>query len=341
MTTCAHCGAEVGDASSCPRCGRLVTAPLSAPWRTDTAERPAVRDAVEPAPAASMPGPARYPLYADEDAQTYAETAVHHPVSAPPAYLPPEGPSYDEPAERGSPGWLPWAVVAAAMVLMAVSGIWLVVSPGGDGATGTPTPQPSVSKIGANQSPTPRSPAPTTAATDVSPSSSTPAGGEADVAGQATATAPRSAPPNEDVFGNRTTYVAANMLDGRPDTCWRMAGDGTGAVLSFQLAAPTTLTRVGMVNGYAKKALEGGHELDWYAGNRRVLAAQWVFDDGSTLDQPLSGSTKSLQTIDLPAPVTTSTVQLRLVTVSAPGTGRSARNYTAISEVSLVGTPAS
>ena len=159
------------------------------------------------------------------------------------------------------------------------------------------------------------------------------------MASTATATAPRTAPPNADAFGNRTTYVAANMLDGRPDTCWRMAGDGTGAELTFQLAAPTALTRVGLINGYAKNAVVGGRNLNWYVGNRRVLAAQWVFDDGTTVDQPLQ-ATKQMQTIDLGAPVTTSTVTLRLVAVSSPGTGRSARDYTAVSEVTLVGTPA-
>ena len=35
-----------------------------------------------------------------------------------------------------------------------------------------------------------------------------------------------------------------------------------------------------------------------------------------------------------------SSVTLRLVSVSPPGTGRSARDYTAVSEVSLMGTPA-
>jgi len=98
------------------------------------------------------------------------------------------------------------------------------------------------------------------------------------------------------------------------------------------------LTRVGMINGYAKNAVVGGRNLNWYVGNRRVLSAQWVFDDGTTVDQPL-GSTKQMQTIDLGTPVSTSTVTLRLVSVSAPGTGRSARNYTAVSEVSLVGSP--
>ena len=128
------------------------------------------------------------------------------------------------------------------------------------------------------------------------------------------------------------------MLDGRADTCWRMAGDGTGVELTFQLAGPTTMTRVGMINGYAKNAVVGGRNLNWYVGNRRVLSAQWVFDDGTTVDQPL-GATKKMQTIDLGGPVTTSVVRLHLVAVSSPGTGRSARDYTAVSEVTLVGTP--
>ena len=70
-----------------------------------------------------------------------------------------------------------------------------------------------------------------------------------------------------------------------------------------------------MINGYAKNAVVGGRNLNWYVGNRRVLAAQWVFDDGTTVDQPL-GATKQMQTIDLGAPVTTSTV------TAAPGRGQ-------------------
>ena len=39
-------------------------------------------------------------------------------------------------------------------------------------------------------------------------------------------------------------------------------------------------------------------------------------------------------------PVTTSTVELRLVTVTPPGEGPSRRDYTAISDLTLVGSPA-
>jgi hypothetical protein len=370
MTTCARCGAEVGDASACPQCGQKVLSPQSSDqssdqsssgwtpeppdWRTDTAERPAGRPPEEPQPAASTPGPPRFPLYADEAEESVSahvevepDPAAHQPVPLDPApYVPPPDP-YGPPDEDaddgpGAPAWLPWAIVSLVMVLVAVGGVWLLMS-GGDDTASDPAPASTVSeKIQANQSPTPRSTAPETsdsAPASQSASESAPAGDATDVAGQATATAPRNAPPNVDAFGNRTTYVAANMLDGSPSTCWRMAGDASGSELTFALAAPTTLTEVGLVNGYAKTALVGGRKLNWYAGNRRVLAVQWVFDDGTTLDQQLQ-STKQMQTIDLETPVSTSTVTLRLVSVSAPGTGRSARDYTAVSEVSLVGTPA-
>lgn len=131
-------------------------------------------------------------------------------------------------------------------------------------------------------------------------------------------------------------YEAWNMLDGVADTCWRMPGDGSGGEITFRLAEQTTLTQVGMVNGYAKLATDAaGHELDWYHGNRRVLSVEWVFDDGTTVGQTLT-DTEQMQTVDVS--VTTMTVQLRLLQVAPPGTGRAERDYTAISDVTLIGT---
>ena len=338
-TTCAHCGAEVGDASHCPRCGQAVLSPQAAlPPRdrgTDTAERAAVRAPVEPPPA-SVPGPARFPLYADESPDSYLDTAVHEPVAPVPPVLPPDQVTYPR-ESRGAPPWLPWAIVALVMVLVAVGGIWLLFAPGDDTSTANPPVRSAKASPSAADSPSPSASSP--AGPTPSDTTAAPTGNPVDVAGRATATAPSTAPPNADVFGNRTTYVAGNMLDGSPSTCWRMAGDGTGASLTFTLASPTTMTQVGMINGYAKTADVAGRKLNWYVGNRRVLSAQWVFDDGTTVDQTLR-ETKAMQTVDLKTPVTTSTVTLRLVSVSTPGTGRSRRDYTAISEVTLVGTPA-
>jgi hypothetical protein len=125
------------------------------------------------------------------------------------------------------------------------------------------------------------------------------------------------------------------MLDGDPTTAWQMPGDGTGKVLTFTLAKKTHLSEVGLVNGYAKTGEQGGEKVNWYAGNRRVLEVQWLFDDGSEVSQTLKVTTK-LQTTDVD--VTTKTVRLRLVEVSGPGKGKAARNTTPISEVGLTGT---
>jgi hypothetical protein len=283
-------------------------------------------------------------LYADE-----LDVAAHGPPPAdptrydvPPVYTGNEGDDTDDRDDvaRGAAAWLPWVIVALAMVLVAVGGVWLLTSPDDD-ASEPPSRSDSPSatqETTADDSPTDGEPTPSSSEPEPSSSAPAPAGDPVDVASTAAASAPSTAPPNADAFGNRTTYTAANMLDGLAETCWRMAGDGTGVELTFQLASPTAMTRVGMINGYAKNAVVGGRNLNWYVGNRRVLSAQWVFDDGTTVDQPL-GATKQMQTIDLGAPVTTSSVTLRLVAVSSPGTGRSARNYTAVSEVTLVGIP--
>ena len=124
------------------------------------------------------------------------------------------------------------------------------------------------------------------------------------------------------------------MLDGVAETCWRMAGNAAGDEIVFTFQAPVELTEVGLINGYAKTS----GDLDWYNGNRRVLDVEWVFDDGTTVEQPLD-STRELQSLPID-PVTTTSVTLRLLEVSDPGSGRSARDYTAISDVSLVGEPA-
>jgi hypothetical protein len=356
MTTCAKCGADVGDAAACPQCGQVVLSPQSAEqrlddWRTGTAERPPVRPPIEPAPAGSMPGPPRFPLYADQlDVSTHGhQPRGHVGYDQPPGPASTSAPPHsdDDTADRdegrGIGVWVPWVIVALVLVLVAVGGSLLLFAPGGDstpsGGTRTSASPPAGNASEASEE-TGASSAGPEEPPEETPVEPVPPGDPVDVATTATARAPRTAPPNADAFGNRTTYVAANMLDGRPDTCWRMPGDGTDAVLTFRLAEPTAMTRVGLINGYAKNAVVGGRNLNWYIGNRRVLTAQWVFDDGTTVDQLLS-QTKQMQTLDLGAPVTTSTVRLRLVSVSVPGSGRSARNYTAVSEVALVGTPSS
>ena len=71
------------------------------------------------------------------------------------------------------------------------------------------------------------------------------------------------------------------MGDGNPATAWRTAGDATGGTITVTLTEPGVVTRVGLVNGYAKQVAG----VDWYPNNRRILAVTWGFDDGSSIEQ--------------------------------------------------------
>ncbi|MDO9496993.1 MAG: discoidin domain-containing protein, partial [Nocardioides sp.] len=318
MRTCAKCGHALGVGRFCVNCGHPVSdVPTDGPAMGDTAERPAVLGpgaptvtgpAAPPPPTPPPPEP-RFPLYADE-------VRPGAPPTYPPAYSPPPSPPSSSHRGAGTPSWLPWLVVVVVLLLVGTVGTALLLTGGDDDEPATDAPS-SSAPPSASDSPTEPStptPTPTPSVTSTEPGEPT------DVAGTANASVPRTAPPNTDVNGNLVRYEARNMLDGVPTTCWRMPGDGSGSTITVTLAEPTTLSEVGIVNGYAKTSDDGGSIFDWYRGNRRVLAVEWSFDDGTVVSQSLQ-EVRRLQTVDV-GEVTTSTVTLRLVTVSAPGTGR-------------------
>ncbi len=116
-TTCASCGAELGDAAACPRCGTRVLSPQSSnqssnqpdedvsfDWRSDTAERPAIRLPVEPAPATGLPIPPRFPLYADEAEESVSAHVELTPVHRPAPYSPRDPTTGDETTAAAPPG---------------------------------------------------------------------------------------------------------------------------------------------------------------------------------------------------------------------------------------------
>ena len=118
-----------------------------------------------------------------------------------------------------------------------------------------------------------------------------------------------------------------------------MPGDGSGETITIELPSATRLTSVGLINGYAKTDIDdSGNPINWYAGNRRILAVEWAFDEGSVATQDLTES-RRLQTLPI-KPVTTTTVELRLLTVTPPGAGSASRDYTAISDLALIRSPA-
>lgn len=300
MRYCVNCGHELGVGRYCTNCGHPVDA-----------EAPAQPDVPPTQPAAGVPpSPARFPLFADEAEPGPAPTRPIAPM--------PTEPHTDH--RRSGPAYGVWIAVGFVLVLIACLGGFLLLS--GDGDSPDQASDPASSAPGSHQ--------PTSSK---SPETSAPSE-PGDVTSTATIAVPDTAPPGQDTEGKPVTYDGDNMLDGVPETTWRMAGDGTGQEITITLPQETTLRSVGLINGYAKTAVgpQGG-KVDWYHGNRRIESVEWVFDDGSTVSQDL-GDTSDLQSTDVD--VTTTTITLRLVAVSAPGKGPASRNYTAISDLSLI-----
>ncbi len=343
MSSCTSCGHQLGVGRFCTNCGAPVDSstpdgtPVSTPvtpppsgddWRTDTAERmlsEAAADPRTPPAAVAPPPPPRYPLFADEvegytpygPLTTTTSEPAAEPVTAAPdepaetEYEPYDYYEYDY-EERRSP--VLWILAAALVLVLVAAGWWFLVrDDGSDPAANDGGSSPSAQESGTRED-------------------------GVDVAGRASAKAPKTATPNEDVNGDQVSYDASNMLDGVLDTAWRAPGDGTGMKLSFTLREPTELHQVGLVNGYAKTSTDSkGRTFDWYLGNRRIQAVIWVFDDGSKVRQELT-ETREVQVVDVPD-VVTGRVVLRIATVTPPGEGNAGRDFTAISEVSFLGTP--
>jgi hypothetical protein len=314
VDTCARCGAELGVGRFCLNCGHRIGDPL--PETTiRTARVPAERHQAAAEQAKLLQGPAPAPAPADRSTADDA-WLVHD--------------AEDDDEARG-PNWAAWVLAALALLV----GVFLALSFVED-------------RVGTNAEdgdPASAEQSPATSDTSDEPDEQEPStkpdepdntGGArpVDVARGATVTVPATAPPTTDLDGTVVPYNAALMLDGDPRTAWRMAGDGTGASITLTLRQPAEITRVGLINGYAKQ-VEG---VDWYPNNRRILSVRWTFEDGSSVDQELV-ETPQVQRIPI-VPGTSSTVTLTLLTVSPPGVGELGRDYTAISTIEVRGRPA-
>lgn len=214
--------------------------------------------------------------------------------------------------------WLPWLSGTVALVVL----LLVLVSCLGDGDDGP----------GTAQDPTTAESAPQEAESSAAVQPEKKAK-PVDVSPTTTVTAPVTAPPTRDLDGQLVAYAAGQMLDGQPSTAWRMPGDGTGATLTFTLAEPTEIVRVGLVNGYAKQVAG----VDWYPNNRRITSVTWAIGD-ATHEQSLAMRPRMQMT--KVEPVTTRKVTLTIAGATPPGAGTLGRDYTAISEVRLIGRPA-
>lgn len=128
-------------------------------------------------------------------------------------------------------------------------------------------------------------------------------------------------------------YQAENVGDGRPDTAWCTKGDGTGESVKLSYSAPVEVRRIGITPGYDKVDPTSGK--DRYTSNRRVTRVRYTFSDGTTIEQGLDISNRSLQFVTLDASVTSTSVRISVLSVTPDG------EDTCISEAQLWGAAAS
>ena len=216
--------------------------------------------------------------------------------------------------------WIAWVVGAVALVALVFILLRVFESDDDAAATGTAEESSEVDPSGGD-----------TPSEEPAPEAPRGVGKRLDLADAAFFEVPGTAPPTTDLDGTLVAYEAGQMADGNPATTWRTAGDATGQQVVITLPEPGVVTRVGLVNGYAKQ-VEG---VDWYPNNRRILAVTWGFDDGSEVEQTLA-ERPQMQLLKVP-PVETSAVTLTITSVTPPGAGSLGRDYTAISEVSVIG----
>lgn len=333
-THCTSCGHELGVGRFCTNCGQPV------PGRHPEAA-PGTSAPVVPPPTGQLPPAARYPLYADAPTSPPGPPPAAPPAAvtrlAPgPVLAPPPAPAPHEASGPSGTPWLPWLLGVVVLALVAGIGAFLLVSSGGDSDAkdGTAREQRTDDAGPATPEGPGGSDGPRPDSTGTGGPVEAPAPGDLrDLTATARAEVPATAPASRDRQNHPVTYVAGNMLDGRPRTAWRMPGDGTGATIVFDLGEEVVLTEVGLLNGYAK--VDGAD--NWYRGNRRIRAVQWEFDDGTRITQELDDRQRvQLQPV---GPVATTKVVLHLVEVTAPGKGPAGRDFTAISDVRFRGAP--
>jgi hypothetical protein len=227
----------------------------------------------------------------------------------------------------------PIGVVGALAAVAVVLGVAVWVGAGHEAAgtlDGSAGPDDAGASSADTVSPT-SLPAPPETITDAAATEAgEPAGPTAELSTGATASASSTAPDNVDAAGSPVSYSAANMVDGDPQTAWRMPGDGRGETVTLTLPSAAHLTRVGLIPGYAK--VDPSNGVDRFPENRRVREVRWRFEDGTTIEQRFSDRPRMQWTA---VDATTSSVTIELLS-SRPGDPD--HDYLPISEVSIVGT---
>jgi Tfp pilus assembly protein PilX len=144
------------------------------------------------------------------------------------------------------------------------------------------------------------------------------------------------APQSTDGAGTPVVYVPEQMSDGKMNTAWRCNGNGVGQVVTFGFPAETTITQVGLVNGYAKVDPASGTQR--YGEYRRITKVTWTFANGTSFQQSLNDGVETVQKLSIP-PQSGGHVTLTIEASTEPGSTARGRDAVLISEV-VFGSPA-
>lgn len=138
------------------------------------------------------------------------------------------------------------------------------------------------------------------------------------------------APPGFDSQGNPTTFEPHNVIDGVETTAWRIPGTGVGDFLLLEFAAPTLVSRIGLIPGYAKTDFYDG--TDRFLQNRRVRRVVIEFSNGA-MTRATFDDERRMQYKALSAPVETTFIRITIEETTEHG----GRDFAAISEIIVIG----
>ncbi len=328
---CVACGAELGVGRFCLNCGHPVGTPAP-----EVVEHPPIAppvQAADPTPVA----PTNPPDLSDDAPAAEPEPEPEAEPEPEPAPEPEARPEWDprqdllpyesvddvDEAPIDGRAWIFWVVGALLLVGLVVVLLQVFGAEDDVSATDPAGQASSQGAPGAAESPADAEEAATDTPTGV--------GTPVQLVEGATFAVEGTAPPTTDFDGNLVAYEASQMGDGDPTTAWRTDGAAEGQEIRVTLPQEAVVSRVGMVNGYAKQVAG----VDWYPNNRRILSVTWTFDDGSSVEQTFA-ERPAMQRLEV-TPVQTSTVVITINAVTPPGAGDLGRDYTAVSEVAITG----
>lgn len=118
-----------------------------------------------------------------------------------------------------------------------------------------------------------------------------------------------AAKPSVTAGGDKVTFGAGHLVDGKTRTAWRCSGDGSEQRVTLRFDRRVEVTKVALVPGWATK--DKTSKADRFEENGAPTAVTWRFDD-SSVRQKIAEPRPEWAGLTLKAPVTSETVTLTI-----------------------------